>query len=385
MESSQEAKLPDYYSDLFTGQVLVGNDALDAHIDAGGNPADIHKLEDIIHSTDLHISVPAPEFDTSDWQKQDYTDSMTWLSKIAQKNGHPFLNKYVIKNARRLGIAPGLRQLVRRNEGRLSNVYRELNLSNVRRRFAYDRTTVEDDLAHVTQLFYQNDGKTLVERIEEAARDGKGRSVTQLKARYISVGVLLEMGGIYTRSVLNKWERDDFLQWGVRYMFANGGDEPHTPGIEYLSSSARGPSRRLIRLRFGSLEAFREAVRPEYQAELELRKLEKEDKLSDIEIGTARGLYPKDLFDGCSSEDEMIAVAARYKTVKTLLPQLTADSLIRMCYTKDPLRILNSLQRHDRRVSLAIFETRATELQVFDDMFPPEESYLEYMKFSQAA
>src|SRR5690348_17278710 len=116
--STGSGKETNFYYDQQSDQVLIGSIALEAHIEAGGHPADISSLEDFLASDkevpDLRPKGKGNEFYAREWERQECLAAGRWLIKVANRRDHG--GKYKLEGtlhdkAARLGFIPSRRRI----------------------------------------------------------------------------------------------------------------------------------------------------------------------------------------------------------------------------------------------------------------------------------
>ena len=79
---------PSYY-DTFGGQLLIGANAVDVHIEAGGHPADIVPLSDLLSQNAIDLSTEPTKQNVRKWGKPEFIANGRWLENIVTEPVDP--------------------------------------------------------------------------------------------------------------------------------------------------------------------------------------------------------------------------------------------------------------------------------------------------------
>ncbi|MEX1995355.1 MAG: hypothetical protein WD887_01090 [Candidatus Saccharimonadales bacterium] len=245
----------------------------------------------------------------------------------------------------------------------------------------YDDWSIQDILSHLTKVSVELGRKPtkadLWQRINVEGRD-------EPSPRFISTRVpfrgALELIGYPN---VHSWERYDYAHWGVKYLQANDGNLFTASSIDYLSRLKRGPSTAQCINVFGRINNYKTVSWNAYQEDIRDAQKQKETRLQLIEDGLAGGTLPNALFDGAQSQDEMIALLAKYQVAKSVHPMLEDASLVKDCKTAAGQSFIGSLRKRDEyhgTLTAGDIESAALSLGVYDDIWPRDKSHLDKLR-----
>lgn len=363
------------------GRLLVATGAVVERIALDNSHAEIQKLEAILR--DRNNPIPPRRYEplpTDHWHIEDHEQYGAWLSKLPRQADQAQLDRFMLIQASRLGIGPGVFQILNRFGGKLSHYYNALQLDKVRRRSLYSHWSLEKEIECLISVREDENYASIEAGLAEKAREGKGPSRWSLYYRRKSVTGLLERHGYYSRYGVAKMDEQDLIEWGVLYKRANNGKDPSNGAVDYLSAKRRGPSRSPLRKYFGSLSEFRARVREEYEAEEERLAFERQQKLLYIEKGRDDGSLPDELLNSAASESQLFSVVARYRIIQEVLPWISEKEKQRCAQLKQPASFIQRIQKADPNITQAEIEIAADTLGVFDDIWPPDKSYMQYLR-----
>ena len=365
-------RVTNHYFDTLSGQLLTGDLALEAHIEAGGNPTDVRPLQDVLRDTTNPI--PPGTYGTPDtgrWKEEGSIEEWgRWISDLPRNPQEARLSRFMIIQASRMGIGPGIEQIKYRFGGKLLNFYNALGLDNVRRRSAYSGWNTDDEAEYVVRLQRSGQYPTLIDAIDTEAKKGRGPSRNILKAKHGAVSSLLEMKGYITQDVSKKYGPDELVEWGVRFMLDNDGEEPETHALNYLSPRNLAPSYTPIARHFGTLTDYRAAVREAYELELARQHDERQAKREAFKEDIESGDVPVELFSVVESEEEAYKIRAQFLVAKQLLPLAEPKQLAAIATTVRPERFIKLIRDISWHVSPGDIETTALSMHVYDDIWP---------------
>lgn len=367
---------PEFYFDLSSGQLLIGRVALSAHIEASGHPADITELGLFLRS-DIPIADEHKTFMGPDSVNiEDYKVLGRWLSNLPKGEKEAPLTKYILERAGQLGLIPTIKSILN-TFTTASNFYQVLELHNVRRRGLYKDQSVDDIADYVSAVFETRTQESLFRELTERSYRGENLGPDEItEITGMTLSELLELRG----HVYNiRWPRERYESWCVEFMHANSGNEPTRSAIDYLSANNRGPSRFGIRKFFGNMSNFRAAGREAYIKDLELRALERADKLRKIdEALRSQRLHPV-LFADAAAGSDPIVTYAQLEVVRALLPNLPLKKKYIIASSKSPGKFIDVILAFDNELTAMMIEETARSLGVHEDIWPMDD-YLEVLR-----
>lgn len=370
---------PVYGFDITYGQLLLGQAAIDFHIETGGHPFDVRPLASLL-LTDEVDGIPADHFEMIDPQplsRDEYIAYGKWLHQIVSKaNG--VLSKRVIRRARILGLGPGEKPITHPNMFKdFSSFYIAVGANNSLRARRFQDWTPQDFANDLSDF---KDKPTESDIDQRAKLDPSHPSTTVMTRSGVSLRTILELAGwpdIYSMS------NDDIVSHGVKFMIANRGLIPTARGTDYLSGIKKGPSSGAINYRFeGKFLEFKKRVINAYKIEIASIHAHRQKMLKEINNtihqGSGSSILPE-IFEGVKNEDELVLRYAKYLVLNDLLPENFIDTKISIVLLKDRT-FIGAIMAIARRSDLAItpgdIEYAATILNVFNDIWPPDYSSL---------
>lgn len=377
--------LPEYtppqYFDTLTGDVLIGDAAVSAHIENGGNPSDILPIGELICEKKIQLSSGTyPHIDAHRMTREDHiVAGRKLLSLLPEWHSSPnTINSTVITRASVLGLSAGLAAICsKRNFGSIPNYNRALGLEPNYKRGEFDSWSIQQIVDYVGTVIKDLPRHISVDDIlNDLARRDKGPSGKVIAKRVGSLSHAINLAG-YVES--RTWEEQDYIDWGVKFMFANGDKVPSTPAIKLLYSRRRAPGRHSISARFGSLTKYQARVATEYEFEKEHRESVRKNKISEIDRAIASGQFPVELAKQATSEDELIKLYAKYMLLLRLLPEFPPNDLRQRALIKNPDRLVKSIQGINPIITSAQIETEAETIGVFGDIWEFD-AYKQHLK-----
>jgi hypothetical protein len=386
-EAEKNGHQPEFYYDVSSSQLLLGKVALDNHIESGGHPADVYRLGSLLRDEELEMGGVNDSMDTKQWTRTDFLSYGKWLINVVDPPTKPkskTLNVKIVERAKKMGLGAGLDAIRSpHNFGSMRSYYDHLKLDNAQRIGTYKRKfedwELNDFVNHIKKVARRLDKKpTKQDLYRMSRRNRKSPSPDIIARRYGGFRKVLEYAGFPD---IHSWEREDFINWGVRCMLANDGKLPTVVMIDYLSSKKAGPGSPTVIRRFGKVRVFQEETALAYQKEVERRRQDREDKLNIIAKGIDSGSLPKELFDDVEDESEIIARYGKYLVVRKIGLSPRIDGIINMCASgKNGNGFVPAVKRYAIGLygSVASYdageiETTAMALGVDEDIWPRDE------------
>ncbi len=377
-----QSERPEYYYDLSGSQVLVGRMALVACLESGGHPSDIVELGQYLRA-DSEIDSGIETINPRRWNKKDSLNYGKWLlgsALYSNETDQKSLNQNVIYRAWQLGLGPGPWKLASQF-GSISEYYLEIGAGNTHRIGVFDDWTLEDYVSYVRQVGHQVGKRpTLSEFKARSARDGRNPNPQLMYKRFKDIGGIRKLQELAGYPVIDFWEDQDYIDWGVKFMRANEGKRPAARMIDFLSRKNHGPSSYPVQKKFGGVKNYQSIVEKYYRF-LEIERNEQiQTKLQAISQELAAGKIPKKLFLGAKSETERLSRAAQYRVAKELLGKNYLDSVLTIGLGK--ISIIGGIRKSNSTITPGDIESTALYLGVFDDIWPMDD-FLEDLKLGE--
>jgi hypothetical protein len=388
--SESPSEDPIFMFDLTTGQLLVGEDAVATHFESGGNPMDVIPLDQLL--LDQQNTVRSDSFehlDVDDWTIDDYLSYGAWLDNVLKKEGQTksALSERLLTRSYYYGLGPGVQRFKADIRfGSLGEYYKELGTVPKYERGIYDSWTRADFADYVEGIYLEltaasdQEGGYAVSIAEELRRReklGEGPSVWVIYNRAGRIMHLLDLKG-YADIV--HWDDQDYVDWGVKFMFANEGKLPNTPSVNELAKTRRAPTARSIFNNFGSMVDFQERVMLQYEDEVVRRESARKNRFDEITRELSYGELPASLIEEAAM-DAMFAAAGKYRVVHQLLPDLDEQRKISLARAKIPDDFVKRIRAIDPLITAGAIEESALVSGVFDDIWPMDE-YMNYLRVS---
>lgn len=379
------------YFDLSTGQLIVGQAALETHFNSGGNPLDTIPLRQLLQREDSNIrSDSYTHLDVNDWNNRDYLSYGHWLRSLlaVPDKKRTVLSEEVFTKSYFLGLGPGAHRVKSPQRfGSLTKFYYALGELPARESGRYDDWTKSNYADYVEKIFLEllrkrdADGNTrpfsLADEINRRSKSGEGPSVWRMSEDAGRIMHLLSLKGY---ADVRRWEERDYIDWGVRFMFANEGRVPNTTTMDFLAKTRRGPTSKSVYMRAGrSIPKYQQTVEEEYESELIRRDTERESKLEDIHEAFEDESLPVELFSGCRSEDQLISSIAKYRTFLKFFPELRDGHRLQEVIFFQPNNFVQAIRSINSAITGGDIEEAALMLGVFDDIWPFDD-YLKHLK-----
>ncbi len=347
MEKLEETHQPEYYFDLLSGQLLIGKVALEAHVEAGGHPADIHSLEKMLTGPDIKIEPNQYEaLNTKNWSREEFINYGQWLADVVNRPNTEYqLDRNTLIRAYRLGLGPGYLSIMNQDRfGSLSNFYTAIGLKNAKRREQYTNWEIENYITYIRNVATELGRIPTREMLFDLSRQGKGPSPFLMDAE-IGFTNLIRVAGVGKER--SNWAEVDFVDWGVKFMIANKGRPPSALFIDRLSKKGHGPSFSAVRKRFETITEYKKLVMEAYAVAKENIDTEKEHKMKLIAEDAAIGILPSELLDDSLSDELNIKRAAQYKLLTCLKIRLSPYHMEIIASLRHPNQLIAALRRID--------------------------------------
>ncbi|MBA3757623.1 hypothetical protein H0X09_02050 [Candidatus Saccharibacteria bacterium] len=350
-----------YYYDIFSEQLLVGEDARNLHLEAGGHPSDIYNLIELLKSSE--IDIPFVYRKKGPVRKEKLVMYGQWLYNLMpppERKNQKRLNENILRRAGRLGIGYSVWQI--ENEfTNLTNYYMYTNLLDTKRNKALGQIDVEYVVNYIEML-----GATLGRKPnrDDLHRQSK-ENVYNPHPETIEnlVGSLRKAYELAGWPDIHSMDEDDYINWGADFIDANGGIDPSQSKIDFLSTKDMGPSATTTAKYFdGSLNNFKAKARERY----ELRRLERQERktkyLAEIEEGLRDRTLPVEIVRDIRSTGELLN---RYSKLIVALKSGTEFHQAKYLALEDNAEYFKWLQ-DNRELAPKYLEQIATQLGCYE-------------------
>lgn len=366
MSVESVSEQPAHYFDVMSGQLFIGAAVVDAHIEAGGNPADVHQLSALLMNKPLIEAGTYGLLDVEDWTREDYLIYGRWLIDIVKPAGGD-ISANVIMQASRLGVGPTVKRFeAEKRFGTLSKFYVELGNNPHYTRGLFDDWSQSDYIDYASRVAESYGGKPTSEVFRQFSFDFEGPSPQIIRAKFGSIKSLLERIGYPN---IESWDEADYVDWGVNLLLANDGKKLNRISLDYLSKMKRGPSARTIVNHFGYLSHYKKLVLDAYDIELARRNKHMQERLESIGSEIDDGTLPESLFWKVADVADQIQRFAQFKLARFLLPDLPQKVLVSIGSSNNA-SFISDIREQDPRLTGGQIETTAVNLGLFDDIWP---------------
>lgn len=306
-----------HYFDISNGEVLAGQDERKRYLEAGAQAMRVVNLGALLRDPTPHLDPHETEYerlDTSSWPTERYTAFARWLHRVVDPPQSPRskqVTKETFHHARLLGVGPGA-WAIRREFGNHTALYKEAKLTNAHSTGYFDDWDVDTAVAYIKSI--GGKGPPTLEDIDRHSQmNPKNPSAILLWDHFRDIGGVNRLVELAGYPVIKLWNREDYIDWGVRFMRANDGQEPTARMANYLSSKHRGPTASTIINHFDFMSSFQAEVIPRYYEYKRETEEHDQAQLQKIEDDLQTGAVPLELFSpfphitGADSDDEQRA------------------------------------------------------------------------------
>ncbi len=388
--TGQDYELPDYGFDVVSGQPLVGQIAIDGHIEAGGHPADIRKLGEILLSNDKdftrpdRVYPPKGEFN----RNQAIQDGRFIISIIRQHDPDSSLNYTVLTQAERLGLLTySIKRIKNRYKSQnIVGYLKDVGVDRIRKRAYFDHLGIDGIVKHLKMVGDEEECIPTTPILRRRIKDGKDEPSPEIIRRIakrhnpdITFHHLFVLAGYPEHMEL--WEEEDYIDWAVAVMLANKGVYLTEPLVDYFSSKKLGPSTHPILKHIGGIVSLRNKALEKRKQQLEQRQ----SMLNDIDKrlqGPRRDEVLASALEEVidTDEDELILRYAKYIVLNDLLGTNNTEGKVSIITNSTKNAQEHGFAAATRHLNNTIthgdIEVSARSLGVFDIIWPIDYSHL---------
>lgn len=288
-----------HYFDVSNGEVLAGVAERTEYIQAGGDKTAIIELGKLLRNPVAFVDAGATyePLNTSSWSPEQYEAHARWLGKMALPSEHPQgtrLTRETFVHARRFGIGPS-HHAIKKTFGNYGNLYRAAQVADTRIIGMLDDWDVDQAVAFVRKIGRGRRPTAETFRKWNKANPNNPKA-EYLHERFKHIGglqTLIELAGYH---VVERWDHDDYVHWGVQCMEANDGRVPTALMANYLSTQGRGPAASTIVNHFGRMSSFQREVAPRFYDQQQELAREVESFIGSIADDVRSGVVTLELF-----------------------------------------------------------------------------------------
>ena len=188
-----------------------------------------------------------------------------------------------------------------------------------------------------------------------------------LDRRFGGRGRLSEhLGRVYTREL----DKDDYIDWGVAVIKANGKDRFVPLLIRALTRRQAGPDLHTIQSHFVRWSIFKEAAVTEHDQRQEYELQSAADKRERYDLWYELHKLPREL----KGQPDEYAAIGRYLLVDKFGIMLTTKQKLELALPNSK-NFMSKLLSTNEALSAGDIESYAVARQVFDDIWPPQGRY----------
>jgi hypothetical protein len=183
------------------------------------------------------------------------------------------------------------------------------------------------------------------------------------------------LGYVNTRT----WDPEDYIEFGVKFITANGQELLSYTGINALSARKRGPGYTSIIETFGSWAHYRKQVFKEYGVQAIRHAQEHDQKIKEYTRLIKTGVLPPEYAN--LPEDKLLVYGGRHKLLVQLAHSMGADRRKSTAEVYSMQRFVSILltAEESRNLTIGRIELEASILGIYDDLWPMDQ-YKEHLK-----
>jgi hypothetical protein len=384
-EPSKDRK---YYYDLEHKKLIAGRLALRRYLKEVSQHSEIYELRDLLLNDDINLPPPSPDNKKrTPRSRSELIRYGRWLCEVVGQPDNPKkrqLNEKIIDRAGKLGIGPTVGEILNpKNFGTLSNYYQHLGIRNAKKTGQFKNWSSEDFKNYIRSLAKELGRKPTRNDLINSYRNGgiDRPSLHVIISRFGKLNKLYELGGYIN---FRDWQEYDYIDWGIKFMEANNQLIPTQSLIDYFSKQKKCPSATTFAKKFSdSLSNYQNQLADAYEQYVNRQQQDRAQKLAEIESGK----FPPELFQDAKTDEEKILRMAKYKVVDDLLTSDQQQSKISICtesiQSVVEIGFIRAIRKYAPHVTEGDIEHTALWMGVFDDIWPPDKSYLDELKIPQ--
>ncbi len=360
--------------DVNEGKLVIGAAAFEDAIESGIEPSNFIGMAQLLSQKERIVGPSYTEpIEHADWDPALDIPLITWLDGII-KSAHPgeksAVNEEAVIRAGFCGILPRITYF-RKRPGGLQGLYADAELRDVKMQGCFDNWSKQDYVGYLQKLSRELGRKPNVRDIRVYSHIAGNPSEYNIGIACGSPGNAMELAGWVN---VRKWNTNDFIDWGVRFMFVNNGIVPSTPHLIYVGANKRGigPSDTAIIRHdgFTGIMDFQTQVMEEYTSQRLARETTDKMLIEQAELEAQYKPAVSALFMKNTDPDKRLQAYARLIVVENLLPGITLKDLVTICGYKRPSYFAEKIIELNPTVTLADLETLAVSKGVYHLLWP---------------
>ena len=307
-----------YKIDVSSGQLLIGDAALDAHIDMGGHPLDVHSLYDALTDRSIPVVTPPKASLINNAQKkramrQQAISDLEVLYPILRiiRPEDPkmiMVNEEILIRAYSLGLFAISLAQVQTVFGNTSNLYKATDINEASIRYPALTPQKTKELLYD---FYQKHGR--MPSVDEVNENPSMPSYQTLWSR-LPDGLNSLAQEFGEQRAINMGTAE-ITWWGLCYLLRNQ-FIPTQAEIEFMSMEGVAPSASIVARRFsGKLVEFQDTVISAHDLWGDIKSV----KLQELEEKRLTQKIPLSLLTGDGNGHTLLTRYARYQILDHLL------------------------------------------------------------------
>lgn len=371
-----------HFFDTSNGEIIAGKRALRAYLAAGSSEEEIVDLGAVLRRPSEEIAgISFEPIDTSEWEPARFAAYGRWINKIVAPpidEGEKRLNQDVLTTAHRLGIGPG-RRAIRKVFGTYGNLYKEIKAPDTHIIGNFKEWSVDDYVDYIRRV--GGDRRPNAGEFDRRAKkDPTKPKADYMRATFRDIGgfnKLLELAGY---PVIDLWDKDDYVSWGVKFMEANEGLVPTSRMTDFLSTKRLGPSGASIRNKFDKMGSYQREVIQAFEESVRKKDEEQAAMIVRIRADLLSGAIPSELFaagQDLAANDQLeigkrdTTAYAKYKVLESVAPNIAVESRVALSLGVDQDRsFVGAVRKRNPHITAGDIEHAALVLGLFDYVWP---------------
>lgn len=391
-EIDYTSRLKHFY-DVSNGEILAGSASVSDYVKEAETSRDnIIDLGQLLRGQH-EVAIPAGNeaTDASEWSSNEYIRYGRWLASIVAPPVNPRerqLNRHVFRRAYHIGVGPSEKSMIK-TLGGYSAMYIEIGLQNVHVvGAAYTEWCLDDYIADLRYAGGSTQRRPSWNELERRSKLDRNKPTPDYMARTFrhigGLNKLLELAGY---PVIDLWNEQDYIDWGVKFMMANDGVPPTALMADYLSGKRQGPSHTAICNNFTKMRNYQKQVICAYVEARYDQISEEAEIVAAIAADIKQKNIPCELFEEdtinvqnmptdmviktlktAARKGEFLTSYAKFKVIERIVPGMGVDR--RLAVSKDATGNFISAVRKHSDVSPADIEHAALTMGYFDFIWP---------------
>lgn len=373
-----------HYFDISNGEVLAGKLALAHYLaEAPVEPGNLHDLGELLRHPEPALEKTAFEpLDTSQWSKDKLIEYGRWINRMVsppETGTERQLNSDIIRHAHVLGVGPTRHALLKHFDRKYSNFYLEIGVRGAHTVGTFRDWSLEDFTGYLRRVGGERrPTMTVIDALAE--RDPTKPRSEYMRDRFRSIGGFNKLQELAGYPVIRLWEREDFIEWGVKFMEANDGKLPTALAADFLSTQKRGPGGKSLYNNFGSLPSYQIKVIEAYYSAKAQKEQERADKIAALKADLLADLVPIELFcphtlvlpnlDTASFTQTDLAKYAKYKLLNYAFTTMAEQTKLKISGAPSTRQFIREARHNHPHVTVGDIEHAALILGFFDDLWP---------------